>query len=136
MPVRWPAWLRVAGIAAFALWLGACASEPGKPATLEVGEQREVVAAIRRYYESNAAEENNACSAVIMSGVSRTQLVSDSGGELVVDVTYTYGNYAHRGSMRCRGTGNRQFTLTRSAAGFRVVGMTGERRGGLRWRIW
>ena len=134
--MRWSAGLRVASIAALALWLAACASEPDKPATLEVGEQREVVAAIRRYYESNAAEENNACSAPILSGVSRTDVVSDSDDKLVVDVTYTYGNYAHRSSMRCRGTGNRQFTLTRSAAGFRVLGMTGERRGGLRWRIW
>jgi hypothetical protein len=134
--VRWSAGPRVASIAALALWLAACASEPGKPAALKAGEQRQIVAAIRPYYEINAAEENNACSALIMSGVSRTDVVSDSDGKLVVDVTYTYGNNAHRSSMRCRGTGNRQFTLTRSASGFQVVDMTGERRLGARWRIW
>ena len=32
------------------------------------------MAAIRRYYESNAAEENNACSAPIMSGVNRSEV--------------------------------------------------------------
>ena len=49
-----------------------------------------------------------------MSGVTRIEVVSDSGSQLVVDVTYFYTNDAHRGSMRCRGTGTRQFTLTRS----------------------
>jgi hypothetical protein len=38
--------------------------------------------------------------------------------------------------MRCRGTGDREFTLTRSAGGFQVVDMTGERRRGASWRIW
>jgi hypothetical protein len=128
--------LRIAGIAALGLWLAACASEPGQTGSLEVGERRPILAAIRRYYESNAAEENNACSALLMSGVSRTEVVSDSGGQLFVDVTYFYSNNAHRGSMRCRGTGNRQFTLTRSADRFQVVDMTGERRLGASWRIW
>jgi hypothetical protein len=118
------------------LWLAACASEPGRTGSLEVGDRRPVIAAIRRYYESNAAEENNACSALLMSGVSRTEVVSDSGGQLVVDVTYFYSNNAHRGSMRCRGTGNREFTLTRSGDSFQVVDMTGERRLGARWRLW
>jgi hypothetical protein len=63
-------------------------------------------------------------------------VVSDTSSELVVDVTYTYGNWAHRGSMRCRGFGSRQFTLARTADGFRVTDMTGERRLGARWRIW
>jgi hypothetical protein len=134
--MTWPGVLKAAALAALAMWLAACAAEPDRGDQLEVGERRQVIAAIRRYYESNAAEENNACSALILSGVSRLDVVSDSGGKLVVDVTYLYGNYAHRGSMRCRGTGNRQFTLTRSADGFQVVDMTGERRLGARWRLW
>jgi hypothetical protein len=134
--MTWPVVLRAAALAALALWLAACAAESSRPGALAAGARRQVIAAIQRYYESNAAEENNACSAPIMSGVSRTDVVSDGGGELVVDVTYLYGNWAHRGSMRCRGTGNRQFTLTRSADGFQVVGMTGERRLGARWRLW
>jgi hypothetical protein len=134
--MRWSVGLRVAGIAALGLWLAACTSEPGQTGSLEVGDRRPVIAAIRRYYESNAAEENNACSALLLSGVTRIEVVSDSGGQLVVDVSYFYNNAAHRGSMRCRGTGNRQFTLTRSAGGFQVVDMTGERRLGARWRLW
>jgi hypothetical protein len=134
--MTWPAALKGVALAALALWLAACAAEPGRNGALEVGERQQVIAAIRRYYESNAAEENNACSALILSGVSRLDVVSDGGGKLVVDVTYLYSNWAHRGSMRCRGTGNRQFTLTRSAGGFQVVGMTGERRLGARWRLW
>ena len=134
--MTWSAGLRVATLAVLGLGLAACASESGRTGSLEVGERRPVIAAIRRYYESNAAEENNACSALLMSGVTRTEVVSDSDGRMVVDVTYFYTNDAHRGSMRCRGTANRQFTLTRSADGFQVVDMTGERRLGARWRIW
>jgi hypothetical protein len=128
--------LRIATVAALGLWLAGCAAEPGRTGTPQLTASPEILAAIRRYYESNAAEENNACSAPIMSGVSRSEVVSDSGGQLVVDVTYIYGNYAHRGSMRCRGFGNRQFTLTNQGDRFQVVGMTGERRLGPSWRIW
>jgi hypothetical protein len=118
------------------LGLAACAGEPGRTGTPQLRASPEILAAIRHYYESNAAEENNACSAVIMSGVSRSEVVSDSGRQVVVDVTYNYGNYAHRGSMRCRGFGNRQFTLTNQGGRFQVVGMTGERRLGPSWRLW
>jgi len=134
--MTWSVALRVAGAAVLTVWLAACASEPHQTTALEASERGQVIAAIRRYYESNAAEENNACSALLMSGVSRTEVVPAEAGKLVVDVTYFYGNAAHRGSMRCRGTGNRQFTLTRSADRFEVVNMTGERRLGARWRIW
>jgi hypothetical protein len=116
--------------------LAGCAAEPARTGSPQLTAQPEMLAAIRHYYESNAAEENNACSALTMSGVSRSEVVSDSGGQLVVDVTYTYGNYAHRGSMRCRGFGNREFTLTRQGDRFQVVGMTGERRLGPSWRVW
>jgi hypothetical protein len=128
--------LSIASVAGFGLWLAACAAEPSRTGTPQQSASPEILAAIRHYYESNAAEENNACSAVIMSGVSRSEVVSDSGGQLVVDVTYNYGNYAHRGSMRCRGFGNRQFTLTNQGGRFQVVGMTGERRLGPSWRLW
>jgi hypothetical protein len=127
--------LRIAGAAAFGLWLAACAPEPGRTSSPQLTAQPEIMAAIRRYYESNAAEQNNACSAPIMSGVSRSEVVSDSEGQLVVDVTYTYGNYVSRSSSRCRGFGNRRFTLTNEAGRFQVVGMTGERRRGARWRL-
>lgn len=128
--------LRTVGLAALGLWLAACASEPGRTDSPEVGEQRQIVEAIRRYYESNAAERNNACSALIMDAVTRITVVSHSDGQLVVDVTYFYDNWAHRDSNLCRGFGDRQFTLTREVDGFRVVDMTGERRLGAHWRIW
>jgi hypothetical protein len=128
--------LPIAAVAALGLWLAACAAEPGRTGSPQLTASPEMLAAIRRYYEINAAEENNACSALSMSGVSRSEVVSDSGGQLVVDVTYTYANYAHRGSMRCRGFGNRQFTLTNQGGRFQVVGMTGERRLGPSWRLW
>jgi hypothetical protein len=95
-----------------------------------------MLAAIQRYYESNAAEENNACGALIMSGVTRSQLVSESAGQQVVDVTYKYTAYANRSGRRCRGFGNRRFTLTNQSGRYRVIDMTGERRLGPSWRIW
>jgi hypothetical protein len=128
--------LRIAAVVVLGLGLTGCAAEPGRTGTPQLRASPEILAAIRHYYESNAAEENNACSALTMSGVSRSEVVSDSGGQVVVDVTYTYGNYAHRGSMRCRGFGNRQFTLTNQGGRFQVVGMTGERRLGPSWRLW
>jgi hypothetical protein len=134
--MTWSGGLGGVALAGFGAWLAACASGPGQTTSLAVGDRGPVIAAIRRYYESNAAEENNACSALLMSGVTQTEVVSDQDGKLVVEVTYFYGNNAHRGSIRCRGTGNRQFTLTRSGDGFQVVDMTGERRLGARWRLW
>jgi hypothetical protein len=128
--------LRLASVAALGWALSACATGPERAGSPQLGERQQIVAVIRRYYESNAAEQNNACSAPIMTAVSRTQVVSDSDDGLVVDVTYTFGNYASRSANRCRGFGNRQFTLTRSSDGFEVVDMTGERRLGARWRLW
>ena len=127
--------LRLVGVATFGLWLAACGSGSGWTGPPQVAEQPQIVDAIRRYYESNAAEENNACSWLSMS-VTQIDVVSDSRDTLVVDVRYFYNNLAHRDSMRCRGFGERRFTLTRTADGLRVTDMTGERRLGARWRIW
>jgi len=121
-------------LASLALLLAGCAADPSSSGAIPAS--RDMLAAIQRYYESNAAEENNACSAVIMSGVTRSEVVPDKAGRLVVDVTYTYGNFTSRSSNRCRGFGNRRFTLTEESGRFRVVGMTGERRLGPSWRIW
>jgi hypothetical protein len=118
------------------LWLAGCVGETGQAGQLEISQRRQVITAIRSYYELNAAEENNACSALIMSGISRVEMLSHSDGQLVVDVGYFYNNWAHRGSMQCRGFGQRQFTLVRSGDRFQVVDMTGERRRGARLRLW
>ena len=72
-PMTWAAGVRALVLAALGLWLAGCATETGGTGALEVGQRRQVIAAIRRYYESNAAEENNACSAPILSGVTRTE---------------------------------------------------------------
>jgi hypothetical protein len=117
------------------LGLVGCAADapPGGTAPLS----REAMAAIQRYYESNAAEQNNACSGLIMNGVTRTNVVSERAETLVVDVTYKYLNYANRSDSRCRGIGNRRFTLRNDSGRFVVTDMTGERRLGLpAWRIW
>ena len=93
-------------------------------------------AAIQRYYESNAAEENNACSALIMSGVTRSEVVSENSGQLVVDLTYKYASYGNRSGRRCRGIQNRRFTLINESGRYRVIDMTGERRLVPSLRIW
>jgi hypothetical protein len=67
--------------------------------------------------------------------VTRSELVSESAGQLVVDVTYNYANYANRSGRRCRGVGTRRFTLSNASGRFRVIDMTGERRLGPSWRL-
>ena len=74
------------GVAAFGLWLAACGAGSGWSGPPQVAEQPQIVEAIRRYYESNAAEQNNACSALSMS-VTRIDVVSDSPDTLVLDVS-------------------------------------------------
>jgi hypothetical protein len=120
-------------LALLGLLLAGCAADPASSAATPVS--REVLTAIQRYYESNAAEENNACSALIMSGVTRSELVSEGEGQLVVDVTYSYANFANRSGRRCRGIGNRRFTLSNASGRFTVIDMTGERRLGPSWRL-
>jgi hypothetical protein len=100
-------------------------------------EQRLIQSAIRAYYEQNAVEQNNACNAPLMSGVTRSDAVSRDGDEVVVQVRYKYGNYVSRSSRRtCTGFGNRTFTLTKRDGRFRVIDMTGEVRTTPSWRIW
>lgn len=118
-------------------WLAACAQTA--PGTLPPGsqaEQRAILSAIRTYYESNAVEENNACKAPLLDGVTRSEVVSRDGDQLVVELGYRYANTVNRGSRRCRGFGNRTFTLVRSDGRLRVTDMTGEVRTSPTWRIW
>lgn len=119
-------------VLALGFWLAGCAHSAQNGAAQV---SADMLAAIKRYYESHAAEENNACSAPMMSGVTRSQLVSEGEGSLVVDVTYMYTNFTNRSGRRCRGFGNRRFTLSRQPGGFSVTGMTGEYRRGASWRL-
>lgn len=120
-----------------AWWLAACAQTvPSGLAPGSQGEERAILSAIRAYYENNAVEENNSCKAPLLSGVTRSEVVSRDGNDLVVELGYKYANYVNRSSNRCRGFGNRTFTLTRDGGRFRVIEMTGERRTSPSWRIW
>jgi len=120
-----------------AWWLTACAqTAPSGLAPGSQGEERAILSAIRAYYENNAVEENNRCSAPLLSAVTRSEVVSRDGNDLVVELGYKYANYTNRGGSRCRGFGNRTFTLTRDGGRFRVIEMTGERRTSPSWRIW
>ncbi|MEM7025949.1 MAG: hypothetical protein AAF637_25715 [Pseudomonadota bacterium] len=94
--------------------------------------------AIKRYYESNAVEENNQCRAPLMDGVTRSEIVSQEDDRTVVRVVYTYRDTIGRSTAtrRCRGFGERTFTLVSEAGRPRVVDMTGERRSSPTMRIW
>jgi hypothetical protein len=119
-------------LACLVLLLAGCAADPAPRGAAPVS--RDALAAIQRYYDGNAAEENNACSAPIMS-VTRSELVSEGDGRMVVDVAYSYTNYGNRSGRRCRGIGDRRFTLSNASGRFTVIDMTGERRLGPSWRL-
>lgn len=126
-----------AALVVAAWWLSACAQTvPSGMAPGSQGEERAILSAIRAHYENNAVEENNSCSAPLLSAVTRSEVVSRDGNELVVELGYKYANYTNRGSNRCRGFGNRMFTLSRDGGRFQVIEMTGERRTSPSWRIW
>jgi hypothetical protein len=121
-----------------ACWLAACApTAPGGVPPDSPTEQRLMLSAIKAYYENNAVEQNNACKSPLMDGVTRSDVVSRDGNQLVVQLRYKYSDYTNRRGARqsCSGFGERTFTLTKGQR-FRVTDMTGEVRSSPSLRIW
>ena len=122
---------RIRGLV-LACLLAACASD-STPESVSA-----LLPAIKRYYESNAVEQNNTCKAPIMDGVTRSEVLSRDNGQTVVRVAYTYRDTLGRRTARrrCRGFGERTFTVSTEAGRHRVVGMTGELRSSPSLQIW
>lgn len=129
---------KLAWVLVLAGWLAACApTAPSSVSPDSPAEQRLMLSAIKTYYEHNAVEQNNACKSPLMDGVTRSNVVSRDGNQLVVQLRYKYSDYTNRTGARqtCSGFGERNFTLTRGQR-FRVTGMTGEVRSSPSLRIW
>ena len=112
------------------LLLAACASRI--PAT-GFAEPQAIEHTIKRYYESNASEENQTCLTPYMDGLTQVAVVDEQQGRLVLDVRYFYRDRLKDESSdgigrECTGYAERQFTLAKTDAGLQVVAMSDSRR--------
>ena len=112
------------------LLLAACASRI--PAT-GFAEPQAIERTIKRYYESNASEENQTCLTPYMDGLTQVAVVDEQQGRLVLDVRYFYRDRLKDDGgdgigRECTGYAERQFTLAKTDAGLQVVAMSDSRR--------
>ena len=80
--------------------------------------------AIMSYYAANGREPN--CGAGQMSNIGDASVVSESGDQAVVRVTYTFNATPGSGGTQCSGDNSREFTLTKGGSGWGVSSMTGQ----------
>ncbi len=80
--------------------------------------------AIMSYYAANGREPN--CGAGQMSNIGDASVVSESGDQAVVNVTYTFNATPGSAGTECSGDNSREFTLTKGGSGWGVSGMTGQ----------
>lgn len=87
---------------------------------------------VKQFYEARGRERNGICKTPLLDGVSRSEVISDDGEQLMIALRYYFRDTSGRefGIRRCRGFGQRTFTIARQAtdAGetLQVVAMTGE----------
>ena len=121
------AWSRLARLVIAVATLFACAGDPG------------LLFPIKVYYERNALEENGRCTAPLLEGVSRSEILAEDQDQLVVALTYRYRD-AIRDEPRlpsgnlpflreCEGFASRTFTIAKSEQGLTVAGMDGPQKG-------
>jgi hypothetical protein len=120
------------------LLLGACALAPDDDPRL--------TAAIKAHYAAHAAEEQGACRRPRIDSIQERRRVArpaEDNSE-VLEVRYSYfdraadmdadwSRLAYLGQP-CGGIAERRFVIRRGAAGYEVIGMSGERRDGERRR--
>jgi hypothetical protein len=112
---------------AAALPLAACTIgplDPGAGARPQPSLERAVVDHYRRY----ASEESRICTMAEIEAITRLEVLEDQDGRLLARVRYFYRDpfRAGRDGGRCLGFGEREFLVSRSAAGYEVLDMTGE----------
>jgi hypothetical protein len=105
------------------LGLAACAS---------AGSSEEAV--VSSYYERHASEENGYCPSPYIDGITRRQVVEDSGDRLVLEVGYLYRDRSKDGGMdggrgECVGYATRRFVLEKTEGSYQVVEMGASSRG-------
>ena len=128
---------RPIGIASMLLMLVACADDLAQSRAWSLEGRPGLLLAIQQYYQGNASEDRGRCRAILMDGVTRSELVSEDQDRVVVNVRYRYRSTSRSERGRgCGGFGERTFEAVPSGDLYRVVSMSGDRNeGGLRWRF-
>ncbi|MGH6913155.1 MAG: hypothetical protein ACREH3_05565, partial [Geminicoccales bacterium] len=127
------------------LWLAAlglvgCTGDPSR--AWQLAGQPGLLLKVQQYYESYGTEEGGRCSAPLLEGVARSEVLEDNPQQMVVGLTYYYRDWIRDGEdcsplrplrctvMReCRGFASRTFTIDKGQDGLTVVGMSGGQRG-------
>lgn len=140
-------WSRFAGVLAMALTLsGSACTDPTRMPGWELLGEPGLLFWVKQYYERHAVEENGICTRPLLDGATRARLIEETEEELVVELTYYYRdrirdpdedcnliNRTHCFVMvRCRGFGERTFTVAKTTDGLEVVDMSGPQRAGRR----
>lgn len=134
--------MRALSVLLCCLWLGGCVDASQNPAWTLAG-QPGLLLKVQNYYESRGTEEGGRCSAPILVGVSRSQVLADDPSQMVIELTYLYRDYIrdnrrvdprrplrNRINPQCRGYATRTFTINKGEDGeLTVAGMTGGQRG-------
>ena len=76
--------LQIAGIVGTLLWLAACIGDPAQNPAWTLAGHPGLLYWIKFYYERNALEENGRCSAPLLEGVSRSEVLAEDQDQLVV----------------------------------------------------
>ena len=113
-----------------ALWLLACAGDPARNPAWELAGHPGLLYWIRFYYERNALEESGRCTAPLLVGVSRSEVLAEDEDQLVVRLVYRYRDLIRDerrlGLFReCEGFASRVFTIAKRDDELIVAGMGG-----------
>jgi hypothetical protein len=122
------------------LGLAGCSADPSQNPAWELAGQPGLLLKVQNYYETRAIEEGR-CTAPIMEGVARSQVLSDDPRQMVIALDYYYTDWVRDGDdcspmqplrctiMReCRGFAQRTFTIDKGQDGLSVAGMSGPQR--------
>jgi hypothetical protein len=128
---RW----QTAGMVGTLLWLATCIGDPAQNPAWTLAGHPGLLYWIKFYYERNALEENGRCTAPLLEGVSRSEVLSEDQDQLVVAVVYRYRD-ALRDEPRapsgrlpffreCTGVASRTFTIATGGDHPTVTSMNG-----------
>ena len=127
--------LRIFCLVSMPIWLPACAGDPAQNPAWELAGHPGLLYDIKFYYERNAVEENGRCTAPLLEGVSRSEVLAEDGDQLVVGLTYRYRDFIRdeprspSGQLpmfrECVGFASRTFTIDKSGGELIVAGMNG-----------
>lgn len=114
---------------ALALALAGCAS---------LGEPDELQQKLQSYYADHASEEDGACLQPVIASVTHRKVLESGAERTLLRVRYSYFDPSRDDDASwqqvllaerpCTGFAERDFALERGRLGYKVVGMSGERR--------